>query len=173
MAGDANVNIVIVSPTGDSIGVDESWALTNTIGVSATYSNEFGEDSIVIDSVRTGEYVIKIEAETDAPVGATYQVGLRTDGTVEQTTIEPTLVPNLGEVVEVVHETIPNVRGDADGSGSLTIGDVTFLIARIFSGGAAPVPAEAGDADCNGSLTIADVTFLIAFIFSGGGAPGC
>jgi Cu/Zn superoxide dismutase len=66
-----------------------------------------------------------------------------------------------------------NVPGDADGSGSLTIGDVTFLIARIFSGGAAPDCCPEGDADGTGAITIGDVTYLIARIFSGGPAPIC
>ncbi len=63
--------------------------------------------------------------------------------------------------------------GDADGSGTTNIGDVTFLIARIFNAGPAPVCAEEGDPDVSGGLNIADVTFLIARIFSGGPAPSC
>jgi subtilisin family serine protease len=63
--------------------------------------------------------------------------------------------------------------GDADNNASVTIADVTYLIARIFSGGPAPVCQDEGDADGNSSITIADVTYLIARIFSGGGAPIC
>jgi hypothetical protein len=63
--------------------------------------------------------------------------------------------------------------GDADNGGAMTIGDVTFLIARIFSGGPAPVCCEEGDADGSGAITIGDVTYLIARIFSGGPAPVC
>ena len=63
--------------------------------------------------------------------------------------------------------------GDANGSGQVNIADVTFLIARIFAGGAAPAPEEAGDANGSGSVNIADVTYLIARIFAGGPAPVC
>ena len=63
--------------------------------------------------------------------------------------------------------------GDADGSGGTNIGDVTYLIAHIFSGGPPPVCPDEGDPDMSGSVNIADVTFLIARIFSGGPAPGC
>jgi subtilisin family serine protease len=63
--------------------------------------------------------------------------------------------------------------GDADNSGSVTIADVTFLIARIFAGGPAPDCQDEGDADGGGSITIADATYLIARIFSGGPAPIC
>jgi hypothetical protein len=65
------------------------------------------------------------------------------------------------------------IAGDADHSGAVTISDVTFLIARIFSGGPAPDCCEEGDADGNGGITIADATYLIARIFSGGPAPIC
>ena len=65
------------------------------------------------------------------------------------------------------------VAGDADGGGSANIGDVTFLVAHIFSGGAGPACCEEGDADGSGSINIADVTYLVAHIFSGGAAPIC
>ncbi len=66
-----------------------------------------------------------------------------------------------------------DTAGDANNSGSLTIGDVTFLIARIFSGGPPPDCCEEGDADGSGSITIADATYLIARIFAGAAAPIC
>ncbi len=65
------------------------------------------------------------------------------------------------------------VCGDADGSGSVNILDVTFLIALIFRGGPEPVPNIAGDANGNGEINISDITFLIALIFSGGPEPVC
>ena len=65
------------------------------------------------------------------------------------------------------------VCGDADGSGATNIGDVTFLVARIFSGGPGPVPNGAGDADADGEVNVSDVTYLIAMIFSGGPPALC
>ncbi|MFQ5608065.1 MAG: PKD domain-containing protein [Candidatus Zixiibacteriota bacterium] len=65
------------------------------------------------------------------------------------------------------------ICGDADGSGGVNIADVTYLIARIFAAGPAPVPPEAGDANGSGTVNIADVTFLIARIFAAGPAPVC
>ncbi len=65
------------------------------------------------------------------------------------------------------------VCGDADNSCKANIGDVTFLISRIFSGGPAPVNPDAGDADGSGSVNVGDVTSMIAYIFSGGAAPLC
>ncbi|MBN4076153.1 CHRD domain-containing protein [Gemmatimonas aurantiaca] len=66
-----------------------------------------------------------------------------------------------------------NLPGDGNDSGDLTIGDVTFLIARIFTGGPPPVCCENADSDGSGSITIGDVTYLIARIFTGGQVPQC
>ncbi len=61
--------------------------------------------------------------------------------------------------------------GDADGSGTVTISDVVYLISYIFGGGPAPNPIESGDADCSGAVTISDVVYLINYIFAGTAAP--
>ncbi len=63
--------------------------------------------------------------------------------------------------------------GDANNDQSANIGDVTFLIARIFSAGPAPSCADEADANSDGSVNIGDVTYMIARIFSGGPAPVC
>ena len=65
------------------------------------------------------------------------------------------------------------VPGDANNDGSMNIADVTFLIARIFAGAAAPPCCEQGDANGSGKVNIADVTYLIARIFAGAAAPIC
>jgi len=65
------------------------------------------------------------------------------------------------------------VGGDADNDGGFNIADVTFSIARIFSGGLAPMCPEEADANADNTFNIADVTFSIARIFSGGPAPMC
>lgn len=65
------------------------------------------------------------------------------------------------------------IAGDADDSGRVTIGDVTFLLNRIFGGGPAPNCQDAADANGTNSVSIEDATFLIARIFSAGPAPVC
>ncbi|HSG99487.1 MAG TPA: hypothetical protein VLB27_05530, partial [candidate division Zixibacteria bacterium] len=66
-----------------------------------------------------------------------------------------------------------NIPGDADDGGSLNIGDATYLIQFIFSGGPAPPCQDAADADGGNSLNIGDVTYILQFIFAGGPAPVC
>ncbi|HSG99766.1 MAG TPA: carboxypeptidase regulatory-like domain-containing protein, partial [candidate division Zixibacteria bacterium] len=63
--------------------------------------------------------------------------------------------------------------GDADNSGTTNIGDVTFLIAYIFSGGSAPVCNDQADASGDNKTNIGDATYLITFIFSAGASPVC
>ncbi len=65
----------------------------------------------------------------------------------------------------------PYSAGDADGSGSISIGDAVFLINYIFGGGLPPMPLGSGDADCSGGISIGDAVFLINYIFGGGPAP--
>ncbi len=64
--------------------------------------------------------------------------------------------------------------GDVDGDAKFNIADVTFLIARIFSGGPAPCPTPGlGDVNCDNKINISDVSYVIAAIFSGGPTPCC
>ena len=63
--------------------------------------------------------------------------------------------------------------GDANHDTNVNISDVTFLIARIFAGGAAPMCNDEADANGDNNVNIADVTYLIARIFAGGPAPVC
>ncbi|MBN4076581.1 hypothetical protein JYT16_02565, partial [Gemmatimonas aurantiaca] len=65
------------------------------------------------------------------------------------------------------------VAGDANFDNKVTIGDVTFLISRLFTGGLAPDCCEEGDADGSGTINIGDVTKLIGFLFTGGSSPEC
>jgi len=67
--------------------------------------------------------------------------------------------------------------GDANDDGGVDISDAVFLIAYIFSGGAAPHDCNytngMGDANADGGVDISDAVYLIAYIFSGGAAPHC
>ncbi|MCX6833394.1 MAG: dockerin type I repeat-containing protein [candidate division Zixibacteria bacterium] len=67
--------------------------------------------------------------------------------------------------------------GDANSDGEIDLSDAVFLIAYIYSGGAAPgdcnYPKGMGDANGSGTVDISDATYLIEYIFSGGPAPHC
>jgi len=63
------------------------------------------------------------------------------------------------------------VPGDANGDTRYNIADVTFLIARIFAGGAAPSCCEAADCNGDGKVDIGDIILMINRIFAFG--PVC
>jgi len=65
--------------------------------------------------------------------------------------------------------------GDVDDSGSLNVGDPTFLVDFIFFGGAPPPHHSAADADASCSVNVGDSDYLISFLFFDGPEPlaGC
>ncbi len=75
--------------------------------------------------------------------------------------------------VEVTPQGCCFIPGDANFDFATNIADVTFEIARIFSGGPPPVCTDQADANGDNTFNIADVTYLISRIFSGGPAPIC
>ena len=65
------------------------------------------------------------------------------------------------------------VCGDANGDGSVNVGDAVYIINYVFKGGPAPVPLPCcGDANNDGSVNVGDAVYLINYVFKGGPAPG-
>jgi hypothetical protein len=65
------------------------------------------------------------------------------------------------------------ICGDVNGTGTVNILDITFLINYVYKGGPAPDPVEAGDTNGNGVINILDITYLINYVYLGGPAPIC
>lgn len=82
-------------------------------------------------------------------------------------------IPDTLSGAVTVETTCCVVAGDANFDFSANIGDVTFLIARIFNSGPAPVCAQSADANADGMVNIADVTFMISWIFTSSASPAC
>jgi hypothetical protein len=68
------------------------------------------------------------------------------------------------------HITLP-VCGDADGDGTINIGDVVYWLNWMFKGVPAPNDVCRGDYNCDGRTNIGDVVHLIKYIFQNGPAP--
>ncbi len=92
-------------------------------------------------------------------------------GAIVISTVSPSDLESKAADIRNFYSPPTYVCGDADGSGSITIGDAVFLINYIFGGGPAPNPLVSGDSDCSGSISISDAVYLINFIFGGGPAP--
>ncbi len=61
--------------------------------------------------------------------------------------------------------------GDANGSGNISLPDITVLVNFIFKGGAKPNPACRGDCNNSNTITLPDITILVNYIFKGGPKP--
>jgi len=66
---------------------------------------------------------------------------------------------------------VGGIIGDLNGDRQIDVFDVTSLIDFVFSGGAAPAPADVADFDCDGVYDVMDVIALIDYVFSGGNSP--
>lgn len=71
------------------------------------------------------------------------------------------------------------IRGNVDGitgpAGDVDVSDLTFLVAYLFSDGAAPPCVDEGNVDgvvgSAGPIDVADLTYLVAYFFQGGPTP--
>jgi hypothetical protein len=63
------------------------------------------------------------------------------------------------------------ICGDSDGSGSVDIDDIMFIISYVFLGGPVPAPLEMSDVNCLEEVDIDDVMYLIGYVFLGGPEP--
>jgi hypothetical protein len=79
---------------------------------------------------------------------------------------------NLIEGTVVLHNET-TLAGDANGDGTINIGDAVFIVNYVFRGGPAPDPIEAGDANCDAKINVGDAVYLVSYIFRGGPPPGC
>jgi hypothetical protein len=64
-------------------------------------------------------------------------------------------------------------RGDANGDGLITIGDVLHMLNYLFRQGAPPVSFVAGDANSDDDLGILDPLYLLNYLYKGGPPPAC
>lgn len=63
------------------------------------------------------------------------------------------------------------LRGDANATNSVDLSDPVFLLAYLFSSGAAPTCDDAADFDDDGALNVADAVYLLGYLFSQGPPP--
>ncbi len=69
---------------------------------------------------------------------------------------------------------IPALCGDANGDYVVDLGDVLYLIAYLYKGGAEPkCPIDRADVTSDGVVDLGDVLFIIAYLYKGGVEPKC
>lgn len=77
----------------------------------------------------------------------------------------------IGDPAECAFTIDPYICGDANGDGSVNIGDAVYIIGYVFRGGPAPVPVAAADVNLDGNVNIGDAVYLVNNIFRGGPEP--
>jgi len=96
-------------------------------------------------------------------------------GTIDTATLNSVVTsvkPLYQDYVPVVQPITFRVglRGDANGDGSVNVGDAVFIINFVFRGGTAPDPYQ-GDANGDGSINVGDAVYIVNFVFRGGPPP--
>lgn len=65
------------------------------------------------------------------------------------------------------------ICGDANGSETVNLLDITFIIGYLYKNGPSPEPEEAADPDGSGNIDLLDITFLIDYLYRRGLPPVC
>jgi Dockerin type I domain/PA14 domain len=84
------------------------------------------------------------------------------------------LPDRVGDVASLSHDhrvgpESSTVPGDANGDGTVTVGDIFYLVNFLFAGG--PPPIGPADVNGDGQVTVGDVFYLINYLFAGGPPP--
>ncbi len=138
----------------DALYGGTGWLIKTDAAGDSLWSYKFFPESSDTSSVF---YDVEQISETDyIVVGSVYP------GTMEDSDVLITRISTAPQVY---------VCGDANGDGSVNVGDAVFLINFVFSGGPAPDPECTGEANGDGTLNVGDAVYLINYIFKGGPAP--
>lgn len=82
------------------------------------------------------------------------------------------LEDNETVTIEVFSD-VSYVCGDANGDGTVNVGDAVYLTAFVFNNGPPPEPMGAGDANADGTVNVGDIVYLNTYIFNNGPEPIC
>ncbi|MEZ5357395.1 MAG: peptidoglycan DD-metalloendopeptidase family protein [Candidatus Zixiibacteriota bacterium] len=166
---DASGNVAEDSMT---VWIDNAFALSGTVTLQggdavpegtlvmvlpdgdSTYTDATG--AFAFDSIGGSYQTIAVSRSVYVPQDSAF---LMTQDTTA------TFVLQLGE----------HICGDANGDGSLNVGDAVYIVMYVFKGGVMPDPECMADANHDGRCNIGDAVYLISYIFKGGDAPipGC
>lgn len=173
---DGNDSLVIENPIPGFYLIETIAQLEQGVGGSPS-----GTSDEYMISVRTGEIPEERFGPFDNPIilsGATSKHPSLSSTLSALTAHSETAFGRSAEARDIIDSlsyfTTSYKFGDVDADGEINIGDATYMIARIFLGGPAPVPNAAGDVNCDARVTISDVTYLISWMFvEDAPAPGC
>jgi hypothetical protein len=118
-----------------------------------------------------GEYQIRVIREDGVPDTATYDLGIRIDGSDMDLLADGDTVPPADGSSNYSYDCLPHLKGDVNCDDVTNSADIVFLINYLFKSGPAPDPLELGDVNCDEVVNSADVVYMINYLFKGGPAP--
>ncbi len=183
-----------VTESGSSL-TDYYWEIYHLLGDPSlmTYVGVPTENNISHpDTIRLSDTSVVVHADPSSYVGISVDGSLHGAGYIDESgSVEIQLVQfdtvELAEIVVCAQNRVPYMStiqvaldvsqyicGDTDGTGTIDIDDVVYLIEYIFNDGPPPDPPESGNTDCvsvSGLIDIDDVVYLIEYMFGGGPGP--
>ncbi len=149
-------------------GYDKEYLYTQMTTLSGY--NPAALDTIDLHSGMTFEAV-----DMTAKAEYTYVIGLITTNEGEEDYLDQVDQARAWALaqeifVDFVCDCVP---GDANGDGSVNVGDAVYTISYVFKGGPAPTPYATCSGDGNGdcSCNVGDAVYTISYVFKGGPPP--
>jgi hypothetical protein len=166
------VDLIVTDPAGDSIGLEFNTIQDATYDDNVDWNEDEDLDDVVtIPHPYVGEYQIRVIREDGVPDTATYDLGIRIDGSDMDLLADGDTVPPADGSSNYSYDCLPHLKGDVNCDDVTNSADIVFLINYLFKSGPAPDPLELGDVNCDEVVNSADVVYMINYLFKGGPAP--
>jgi len=169
------VNLVIIDPKQDSIGVG-----FNTISEYSDYdttqdvNNDLEKDEVIsILTPYLGEYDIRVIPTAIGSFTLQYLV----NGNSPTFLAQNVSIDDVDTVYRYQVRIFETLRGDPNRDGRQNLADVIFSVNFVFKGGPEPSPYTLGNVNCDFTsggvdiINLADVIAMVNFVFKGGKAP--
>jgi len=169
------VNLVIVDPKLDSIGIDFNTILEGSSYDTTQDVNNDGEkdDVVKIPNPYLGIYQVRV-VPTDT---GQFSAGIRIDGNDQVQLASNVVIPSTDTTFEYQAEVFPTLRGDMNSDTKINLIDIIFLVNYIFKSGPASNPLALSNLNCDkkgdgtDNINLQDIIYLVNYIFKAGPHP--
>jgi hypothetical protein len=166
------VDLIVTDPMGAGISLDFVTIPGADYDTTLDLNEDGDKDDVVtIPNPLIGEYQIEVIREEGVPDTATYDLGIRIDGSDMDLLADGDTVPPADGSSNYSYDCLPHLKGDVNCDDVINSADIVFLINYLFKSGPAPDPLELGDVNCDEVVNSADVVYMINYLFKYGSAP--
>jgi hypothetical protein len=183
LRGRARPDAGTASPTGfDTFGDDHVSLSSPSDSIQLVIANGTSDLALAKTSAgQSGNQTLTLKLDTHPHAIKSIVTGslLELSNDATEVTFEPDYSQSTGysgcdvTITDTVSDICGYTCGNANGDGSLNVGDAVFVINYIFKSGPAPSPLQAGDANCDSHNNVGDAVYLINYIFKSGPHPCC